>query len=172
MAKDLNYEFTKKNWPNFKAFIEDLAVKLTFDIKAHCNPPLNHAPRPGKEHHRLVKRRDGLSKVCIECKAKGIKQKVSAYNCIICDLPIHVKSLQDHQQRMLRMYFPNAKCATDHPFFFSSSKSMNFIHLPSFLMRPRRNFSVLVPSPSTHRGEDVFIVLYDFSCDKISKKNL
>ncbi|KAK3773982.1 hypothetical protein RRG08_056754 [Elysia crispata] len=103
VAKDSNYEFTKKNWPNFKALIEVLADELTFGVKAHRDPSLNHAPRPGKEHHRLVKRKDGLSKVCIECKAKGIKQKVTVYNCIICDLPIQVKCLQDHQQRMLRM---------------------------------------------------------------------
>ena len=103
VGKDSNYEFTKKNGPNFRALSEDLAGELTFGVKANHDPPLNHAPQPGKEHHRLVKRRDGLSKVCIECKAKGIKQKVTVYNCIIYDLPIHVKCLQDYQQRMLRM---------------------------------------------------------------------
>ena len=103
VGKDSNYKFTKKNGPNFRAFSEDLAGELTFGVKANHDPPLNHAPQPGKEHHRLVKRRDGLSKVCIECKAKGIKQKVTVYNCIIYDLPIHVNCLQDYQQRMLRM---------------------------------------------------------------------
>ena len=41
MAKDSNYEFTKKNRPNFKAFIEDLADELTFGVKANHDPPMH-----------------------------------------------------------------------------------------------------------------------------------
>ncbi|KAK3754188.1 hypothetical protein RRG08_028153 [Elysia crispata] len=41
VGKDSNYEFTKKNGPNFRAFSEDLAGELTFGVKANHDPPLN-----------------------------------------------------------------------------------------------------------------------------------
>ncbi|GFO38733.1 PiggyBac transposable element-derived protein 4-like [Plakobranchus ocellatus] len=101
VAKDSNAEFAAKHWPGFQDFLEDLAEDLVANLTTTRAPPILHVARPCHYLHTLRCRPDGLYKVCVECKLKGLKGRTSKMMCKICNVPVHQRCLQEHQARML-----------------------------------------------------------------------